>query len=106
MRLVRQHELERRDEVRRDPEQHLALGQRLGDEPELELLEVAQAAVDQLGARRRGRPAEIALLGEQHPQAAPGGVARDPDAVDAAADDDEIVRISQTPPASAREARR
>jgi ABC-type branched-subunit amino acid transport system ATPase component len=29
--------------------QHLALGKRLGDEPELVLLEVAQSAVNQLG---------------------------------------------------------
>ena len=36
-------------------------------------------------------------------QAAAGGVARDADAVDAAADDGEIVQLSQAPPASARE---
>ena len=72
-------------------QQHLALGERLGDQAELVLLEVAQAAVDQLGGRRRGRAGEIAALDQQHRQAAAGGVARDAGAVDAAADDQQVV---------------
>ena len=87
VRLVRQHERERLDEVRRDGEQHLALGERFGDQPELVVLEVAQAAVDELGAPlRRGRR-EVVLLDQQHRQAAARRVARDAGAVDAAADD-------------------
>ncbi len=34
--------------------------------------------------------AEIVLLAQQHLEAAPGGVARDPGTVDAAADDEEV----------------
>src|SRR5882672_6356530 len=91
VRLVRQHELERPDDVGRDAEQRLALGERFGDEAELEVLQVPQAAVDQLGRGRRGRRGEVALLDQEHLQAAAGGVARDTRAVDAAADDQEIV---------------
>jgi len=52
---VRHHEARRPDEVRGDPEQHLALGERLGDQAKLVLLEVAQPAMDQLRGRRGGR---------------------------------------------------
>src|SRR6266700_2669568 len=93
VRLVGKHELHRPDDVRRDPEQRLALGERLGDEPEFEVLEIPQAAVDKLGRGRRSPRGEIVLLGEQHLQAAPRGVARDARAVDAAADDEKVVAI-------------
>ena len=73
------------------PQQHLALGQRLAHQPERAVLEIAQAAVDQLGRGRRGAGGEVVLLEQQHAQAAAGGVARDAGAVDAAADDGEIV---------------
>ena len=91
MRLVRQHELQRLDDVRRQLEQHLALGQRFGDQAKLVMLEVAQPAVDQLGAQRRRVRGEVILFHQQHRQAAAGGVARYAGAVDAAADDGEIV---------------
>ena len=87
----RQHEAHRPDDVRRHPQQHLALGQRLAHQPERAVLEIAQAAVDELGRGRRGARAEVVLLQQQHAQAAAGGVARDAGAVDAAADDGEIV---------------
>ena len=89
-RHMRHHELERPDDVRRDSEQRLALGQRLGNEPELVVLEIAQPAMNQLrrgAGRMRG---QIVLFAQQHLQPAPGRVARDPDAVDAAADDDQV----------------
>ena len=87
----RQHEPHRPDQVRRHPQQHLALGQRLADQPERAVLEIAQPAMDQLGRGRRGAGAEVVLLEQQHAQAPAGGVARDAGAVDAAADDGEIV---------------
>ena len=68
-RCVRHHEAHRPHEMRRGAQQHLALGERLRDEPELELLEVAQAAVDELAAGGARRAAEIALLGEHDAQA-------------------------------------
>ncbi len=90
MRLVRQHERQRLDDVRRLPQHDLALGERFADQPELVLLEIAEAAVDQLRAPlRRGRR-DVALLDDQHLEAAAGGVARDPCAIDAGADDHEI----------------
>ena len=69
---------------------HLALDQRLAHQAEPAVLEIAQPAVDQLGGGRRGAGGEIVLLDQQHAKPAPGGVARDPGAVDAAADDGEI----------------
>src|SRR5216684_1225463 len=93
VRFVRQHEFHRPDDVRGDPEQRFALGERLGDETEFEVLQVAKPAVDELGRGRRGRRGEIVLLDQQHLQAAPGGIARDTRAVDAAAYDQEIVTL-------------
>src|SRR5882672_3086122 len=77
VRFVRQHEFQRPDDVRGDLEQRFALGERLGDEAEFEILQVAKPAVDELGRSRRGPRGEIALLDQQHLQAAPGGIARD-----------------------------
>ncbi len=47
--VMRQHEAQRPDDVRRRTQQHLALDQRLADQPELVVFEIAQAAMDQLG---------------------------------------------------------
>jgi hypothetical protein len=43
---------QRLDQVRREPDHDLALDQRLADEAEVEVLQVAQAAVDELGGPR------------------------------------------------------
>ena len=74
-----------------DAQQDLALGERFGDQAKLELLEVAQPAVDQLrgGGRRRAR--KVSALYEQRRQATAGSIARDAGAVDAATDDEKIV---------------
>src|SRR6185437_10711272 len=56
----------------------------------LEQLELAQAAMDQLGRGRRGGGSIIALLGEHHLQPAAGGVASHGRAVNAAADDENV----------------
>ena len=77
--------------MRGDAEQRLALGERLAHETQRAVLEVAQAAVNQLAGGRRGGAGEIAFLDEQDPEPAPGRIARDPGAVDAAADDEEVV---------------
>ena len=56
--MMRQDEAHRADDVRRDLREYLALGQRLVDEPELVMLEIAQAAVNELGGsggRRAGK---------------------------------------------------
>ena len=93
MPFVRQHEFQRPDDVRRDAQHHLALGQRLRHQAKLVVFEVAQPAVNQLGAGRGGCRGEIVLLGEQHLEAATGGIARDARAVDAAADDGDVVEF-------------
>ena len=51
-RHLRQHEALRPDDMAGVGQQHLALLQRLAHEPEFVVLEIAQAAVDELGARR------------------------------------------------------
>ncbi len=76
--------------MRRHAQQHLALIQRLAHQPEGAVLEIAQAAMDQLGGGRGGAGGEIVHLDQQHAQAAAGGVAGEAGAVDAAADDGEV----------------
>ena len=75
----------------RDPKQDLALGERLVHQLELVLLEVAQSAVDQLGGRRGGGARQVAALDEDSRQAATGSVSRNASAVDATADDQQVV---------------
>ena len=93
--MVRQHEAHRMDDVRRRAQQHFALHQALMHQPERVVLEVAEAAMDELGRGRRRGSGEVALLAEEDREAAPGGVARDTAAVDAAADDGEVVGRSK-----------
>ena len=50
--VIRKDEAERVDQMRRRAQQHLALRQRLMNQPEVVVLEIAKAAVDELG---RGR---------------------------------------------------
>ena len=68
----------------------LALGEGLVDEADVALLEVAQAAVDELRGLRRGAGGEVVALDERGAQAAGGGVERAADAGDAAADDQDV----------------
>ena len=70
-------ERQRLDEVRRQLDHELALEQRLADEAEVEVLQVAQAAVDELGGAARGARGEVGLLDERDAVAARGGVERD-----------------------------
>ena len=88
--LMRQHEGQRPDDVRGVAKQHLALDQRLADQAELVIFEIAQPAMDQLGAGRGGGAREIVLLDQQDAEAAARGIAGDPGTVDAAADDQQI----------------
>jgi len=87
LRHVRHDEARRADEVGRDLEQNLALGESFRNQPELILLKIAQAAVDQLAASGAGMRAEVVFLHQQDGEPAPGSVAGDAGAVDAAADD-------------------
>src|SRR5262245_18616225 len=78
-----------------DPQQRLALGKRFRDQAEFVLLEVAQPSVNQLRRRGGGRAGEVVAFDQGGLQAAAGRVARDPGAVDAAADDKDVVLHSR-----------
>ena len=80
------------DEVRREVEQPRPLGERLADQPEAELLEVAEAAVDQPRRARRRPGGDVVLLDERGAHPARHGVEERPAADDAAADDDDVPR--------------
>jgi hypothetical protein len=84
--VVRQHETQRPDDVGRRAQQHLTLDERLTHQAELVVLEVAQAAVDQLGAGRGGGAGQIVFFAKQHREAAARRVAGDAGTVDATAD--------------------
>ena len=88
---MRQHETLRPADLRRDIEQHLAFGERLAHQPEGVEFEVSQPAVDELCRRARRRAAEIAGLDDRDRQATAGRVTGDPGAIDAAADDQQVV---------------
>ena len=88
---MRHDKTRRADQVRRDPQQHFALGQRFRDQPELVLLEIAQAAMYQLAAGRAGMSGEVVFLHQQDGEPAPGCISGDPGAVDAPTDDQKIV---------------
>ena len=81
---------DRLDEVRSQAQQHLALAQRLAHQRDLVVLEVAQTAVDQARGPARGSAADVALVDQEHAQAAKRDVAGDAGAVDARADDREV----------------
>ena len=86
-------EAQRPHQVRRQVDVDLALQQRLADEPEVEVLQVAQAAVDEL-ARARGGPGRVVgALDQRHAVAARGRVERDARAGDPAADDEHVERL-------------
>ena len=77
--------------MRRYPEPDVALGKRRTDAKKMPALQPRQIAMDQPRRGRGGARAEIALLQQDDAQAASGGVARDADAVQSAANDREIV---------------
>ncbi len=88
--VVGQNEPQRADDVRRHRHQHFALDQRLAHQAEFVMLEIAQAAVDELGGPGRGSGREVGLFGERDAVAAADHVARDAASVDAAADHQNI----------------
>ncbi|GKT76549.1 hypothetical protein ColTof4_08972 [Colletotrichum tofieldiae] len=95
-----QQDGQRRGQVRGDVEEGLALVESLHDELELGvvevpdgLLEVADAAVDELGALGRGSGGEVVALDEGDLQATGDGVESDAGARGAAADDEQVVLI-------------
>ena len=88
--VEREEERLEADEVGGEAEQPASLGQRLADEADPELLEIAQPAVDEprRPARRPGR--DVVSLDQGGPEAAARGVERGPAAGDPAADDEHV----------------
>jgi len=77
-------------EVGRVAQGPLTLVQGVVHESDVALLQVSEAAVDELGRLRRRPAREVVALDERDPQAPRGGVERDPAAGDPAADDEEV----------------
>ena len=89
--LQRVQERHRPHEVRGEGlDEQTPLRQRLGDQPEVEHLQVAQAAVDQLAGAAGRAGGEVARLHQPHRQAPRGGVQRGPGPDHAAADDQDV----------------
>ena len=91
--LVGQHEAHRSHDVRRYFPQHLALDERLTHQPEIEVLEVTQTTVDELGRARGGTGGEIAHLAQEYRKAAAGGIACQPAAIYSATNDCQVVDV-------------
>ncbi len=89
-RVERDDEPERVDEVGRIAEQQAPLVQGLVDQAKIAVLQVAQAAVDQLGAGAAGGRGEITLVDEGDAPAVQGRVQGDAGAGDAAPDNEQI----------------
>jgi hypothetical protein len=93
--VVRQNETKGADDVGRDLPEDFALDQRLANQPELIVFQIAQAAMHEL--RRPGRrPArQIIHFTKKNRIASARGIAGDAAAIDAASDDSEVVNPIQ-----------
>ena len=94
----REQERHRPHEVRREPgQQQPPLSQRLAHESEVQHLEVAQAAVDQLARAAGGARGQVARLDERHRKPAGGGVEGDAHAGDPASDHEHVELLAAHP---------
>src|SRR5262249_9156428 len=89
--------------VRREfPQPLAARADRLAHAAQVEVLQVAESAVNRAQAVRGGTRAEIRPVHERHAQAASGGLPRDRDTVDSAADHGEVEGFCREPRQSLR----
>ena len=86
----RHDERQRRDKARRDAGEGAPLANRLAHPGDVGGLQIAQPAVDGLEMIEGGRGAEVAALDQRHRQPALRGVVRGREAIDAAADDEQV----------------
>ena len=84
------HQRQGTHQVRRERDHQLALEQRLADQHEVELLQVAEPAVHQLARAARRARREIRALEQRDAEPARGGIERDARAGDAAPDHGQI----------------
>ena len=95
--IAREDELDRPTEMRRRRHEAPSLAQPLEHQRQIAVLQVAQAAVDQLRRVAGGLAGEVAGVDQRHREAAQGRVARDRRAGRAAADDEEVERLGREP---------
>ena len=93
VRMPWQHEAHRPTDMRHRAQQGLALDECLAHEADLEVFEVAKAAVEELGGGRRRRRGEVVHFGEMDRETTPGGVPGDTAAIDAASDHEDIDHV-------------
>src|SRR6185437_677924 len=91
--IERQHECERLHQEWRIAQQHPAFHQRLVDQAEIELRQVADAAMHQLGGFAAGSAAKVAFLHPRDAIATCGSVERNPQPGDAPTDDQYIKNL-------------
>src|SRR5438270_4289885 len=86
------------DQMRRQRlERQLSLIERFAHQPELQLFEIAQPAVEHLRTATRGAGSEVASLDERHLQPACRRVQRGTGADDPAADDNDVELLAAEP---------
>ena len=88
--MERQDHRHRTHQMRARTQQPFALVQRLADEGEMTVLQVAEAAVHEPRAARAGAGGDVAPVAEHDRQAANRRFARDRRALDAGPDDEEV----------------
>src|ERR1700710_2640099 len=88
--MVRQNETQRANDMGRDLPEDFALDQRLADQPEFVIFEVAQPAMHELGRPRRRAAGQVIHFTKENRISAPNRIARDAAAVDAAPNDREV----------------
>src|SRR5947209_9435964 len=92
--MVRQHESQRPDDVGCNLPKDFALDQRLTDQPELVIFEIAQAAMYRLGRPGRSPAGQVIHFTQENRVSATGRIAGDAAAIDAAANDREVENLT------------
>ena len=94
---MRENEPARAHEMGRDTHQNFTFGERFANKPEVQVFQIAQATMNQLGGGRRSGGAKISLLTQINRQSASRCVARNAAAIDAAADDRNVINQLRNP---------
>jgi len=78
----------------REPDEQLALQQRLSHQPQVEVLQVAQASMDELRGAAAGPGGEVGLFDQRNAVAAGGRIEGDAGAGDPAPDHDDVKALA------------